>query len=89
MEQGASKIGHTPLPFRRVVLARTWASDHIERMATQSSESALRPAKPRTSQVLGRSAATGGYILKPKSKTGSISLRQASAAVKSVLSKKK
>lgn len=58
-------------------------------MATRASESTTHPAKPRTSEVLGRSAATGGYILKPKSKTGSISLRQASAAVKTVLSKKK
>lgn len=58
-------------------------------MATRASESTNRPAKSSVSEVLGRSAATGGYILKPASKPGSISLRQADAAVKRVLAKKK
>ena len=39
--------------------------------------------------VLGRSAATGRLVLKPASKVGAISLRQAKAAVTSLQDSKK
>lgn len=38
--------------------------------------------------VLGRSAATGRKVLKPASKTGSISTRAAAAAVRTVTAEK-
>ncbi|WP_426009311.1 hypothetical protein [Caulobacter sp. DWR2-3-1b2] len=39
--------------------------------------------------VLGRSAATGRFVLKPASKSGTISLKQAKAAVANVRNNKK
>lgn len=39
-------------------------------------------------RALGRSAATGGFVLKPASKPGKLSLRDAKTAVKDALDKK-
>ena len=41
-------------------------------------------AAKQPSSVLGRSAATGRYVLAPASKLGSISLKQARTAVESL-----
>lgn len=46
------------------------------------------PSK-HAARVLGRSAATGQFVLRPASKTGSISIAAARAAVKSLNNKKK
>jgi hypothetical protein len=58
-------------------------------MTTKSS----KPVGPKPSKndlrIAGWSAATGGYILRPTSKKGSVSDKAVSAAVKSVISKKK
>ena len=57
-------------------------------MATTHSESTSHKNGKHGSEKLGRSAATGRFVLKPASKPGSISLEQASTAVKSVNSQK-
>ena len=57
-------------------------------MANRSSQSIDHKTKTE-SRVLGRSAATGRYVLAPAPKKGSISIEQANSAVKSVSSKKK
>jgi hypothetical protein len=53
-------------------------------MATRSSDSAARRSDRQDSKVLGRSAATGRFVLKPATKGGSISIREANTAVKTV-----
>jgi hypothetical protein len=62
---------------------------HIAPMATNSSDSHSRKAGKSRSQVLGRSAATGMFVLKPASKGGSISLSEARKAVRTIRSGKK
>jgi len=47
------------------------------------------PQSKHAARILGRSEATGKFILRPASKTGTISIAAARAAVKSVNSKKK
>jgi hypothetical protein len=53
-------------------------------MATKSSDSPARKSDKQDAKVLGRSAATGRFVLKPASKRGSISIREANTAVKTV-----
>jgi hypothetical protein len=48
-----------------------------------------KPSKHGSVAVLGRSAATGHLVLKPASKSGAVSLKDARAAVASVLNGKK
>ena len=57
-------------------------------MATRSPESAKGKAGNVHAHVLGRSAATGRYVLKPASKAGKLSMRDAKLAVRRVLEKK-
>ena len=57
-------------------------------MATRSDTVGSRPGK-QESAVLGRSAATGRFVMTPASKRGSITVNEAQAAAKSVTSGKK
>lgn len=58
-------------------------------MATRASESIGKGTK-HDARVLGRSAATGRFILRPATKKGaSITIKEANTAVRSVSSKKK
>lgn len=57
-------------------------------MATRSDSISHKPGK-HSSAVLGRSAATGRYVMMPASKAGSVSVEKAKAAVKNVNSSKK
>jgi hypothetical protein len=74
---------------RRTILAICKPVNHIGAMATRAPESVSKKSVKHGGQVLGRSAATGRFILMPASKTGSITIRDANTAVKLVLSKKK
>jgi hypothetical protein len=62
---------------------------HIHGMTIKSSKTRNSENGKDAVRVLGRSAATGHLVLLPASKAGSISIRAANAAVKSVNSKKK
>lgn len=57
-------------------------------MATKSSVSSKRKGGNGAGKVLGRSAVTGGLILKPASKAGMLSMRDARTAVRRALGKK-
>jgi hypothetical protein len=57
-------------------------------MATRSDTIGSKAGK-HGSVVLGRSAATGRFVMTPASKRGSISVKEAKAAAKSVTSTKK
>jgi hypothetical protein len=57
-------------------------------MATNSFGSSRAGKDNGGGGVLGRSAATGGWVLKPASKPGGLSMRKAKAAVERVLQKK-
>ncbi len=52
-------------------------------MATRPKSAGGKPAK-QDREILGRSAATGRFVLKPASKPGTISLAQATAAVRRI-----
>ena len=68
-------------------LARHELKDHIAGMATRSDTITTKDGKPG---VLGRSAATGRYVLAPvATKKATVSDQRIAAAVKSVLAKKK
>lgn len=70
-------------------LASAGSKVHIDRMATHAPESIKRKPAKDASRVLGRSAATGSYVLRPApTKGGSITLREARSAVKNLASKK-
>ena len=71
------------------ILARSASKEHIHGMATKSSDSATPKRDGRDAKVLGRSAATGRYVLKPASKGGSTSYQDVKTAVKSVSGGKK
>lgn len=59
-------------------------------MATRASDSIKLKGTKQDTRVLGRSAATGRFILAPASSKGaSITIKEANSAVKSVSSKKK
>ena len=59
-------------------------------MKNKMSESATKSAPSRRSQVLGRSAASGRFVLIPAtSKGATISIREANSAVESVSLRKK
>jgi len=59
-------------------------------MVTSASESTNRKDTKHDTRVLGRSAATGRFILHPASSKGAtITIKEANTAVKSVSSKKK
>ncbi|MGA9581010.1 MAG: hypothetical protein WBR13_03445 [Allosphingosinicella sp.] len=58
-------------------------------MASRSSESSARDGDKKDGRVLGRSAATGRFVLKPASKRGSITVREAKTAASSVATRKK
>jgi hypothetical protein len=58
-------------------------------MAIKSSKSAHAGTSNHAARVLGRSAATGHYVLRPASKPGAISIAAARAAVKSIYNDKK
>jgi hypothetical protein len=62
--------------------------DHIRRMATRSSESLKRKGGNGAVKVLGRSAATGRFVLMPASKPGKASMKEARTAVRYALEKK-
>jgi hypothetical protein len=71
-------------------LARSRPRGHIGRMATRASDSVKGKDSKHDTHVLGRSAATGRYVLRPASSKGaSITIREANTAVKSVSHKKK
>jgi hypothetical protein len=57
-------------------------------MATKSSKSPKGKGENGAGKVLGRSAATAGLILKPASKPGKLSMRDARMAVRRALDKK-
>jgi hypothetical protein len=58
-------------------------------MASKQSKS-VKPKFTRSgTEIVGRSAATGRYVLMPASKEGAISLEEARAAVRAVNSRKK
>lgn len=67
-------------------LARALLRPHIVFMTAKSASTAKSNADDA---VLGRSAATGRFVLKPASKTGAISLKQARIAVANVQNQKK
>jgi hypothetical protein len=69
------------------LLAVRGPNTHIPGMAARTSSATPKSSKPGT--VLGRSAATGRYVLSPASKGSSISVREASRAAKVVQGKKK
>jgi hypothetical protein len=58
-------------------------------MATKSSESLRRKSGKSGAQVLGRSAATGKFVLSPASKRSTVSVRDVTKAVESLRSKRK
>jgi hypothetical protein len=62
---------------------------HIVAMASKSSDSPSRKTTKSGSQVLGRSAATGMFVLKPASKGGSVSLSDVRKAVRTIRTGKK
>lgn len=70
-------------------LAPRAGEDQIAVMASKSA----RPDSPKRSKsgtpVLGRSAATGLYVLKPVTKGSSVAIRKTRSTVKSLHSKKK
>jgi hypothetical protein len=71
-------------------LARRCPKGHIGRMATRASDSVKGKDSKHDTRVLGRSAATGRYVLRPASSKGaSITIKEANTAVKSVSHKKK
>ncbi len=70
------------------ILASTGLPDHIANMATTASESVKRRPSQGDAKILGRSAATGKFVLKPASKSGRLSMREAKTAVKDTLEKK-
>jgi hypothetical protein len=53
-------------------------------MAQGTSDTVARKGKERETKVLGRSAATGRFVLKPATKAGSVTQREAKTAVKSL-----
>jgi hypothetical protein len=57
-------------------------------MATRSSESPKGKSASSAGKVLGRSAIAGRFVLKPASKPGRVSMREAKTAVKRALDKK-
>jgi hypothetical protein len=61
---------------------------HIVAMASKSSDSPSRKTT-RSAQALGRSAATGMFVLKPASKGGSVSLSDVRKAVRTIRAGKK
>ena len=68
-------------------LARIRATPHIASMATRSDTITSKTGK---AGVLGRSALTGRYVMAPvATKKGTVSDKRITAAVKSVLAKKK
>jgi hypothetical protein len=74
-----------PVPW--TPLARRDGEAHITVMATRSDTITTKGSKPG---VLGRSAATGRYVLAPvATKKATVSDQRIAAAVKSVLAKKK
>ena len=61
----------------------------IERMATRAHDASTQKKGNKTkSKVLGRSAATGKFVLRPASKGGKLSMRAANTAVKHILEKR-
>jgi len=69
-------------------LATAFRKAHILTMATRSESIASGPAKSAP-PVMGRSAATGAFVLKPASKSGAISNKDARNAIRIVSGKKK
>jgi len=57
-------------------------------MATRSPESPKGKSASGAGKVLGRSAITGRFVLKPASKPGKLSMREAKTAVRRALDKK-
>lgn len=71
-------------------LALALCRRHMHIMATKFSESTAKKTTKSSSEVLGRSALTGRFVLAPAtSKGATITMREANSAVKSVISKKK
>lgn len=70
-------------------LAPAAHTPHIATMATKSSDSVQRKTGKSGARVLGRSAATGRYVLSPASKGASVSVKEVTAAVENLRSKQK
>lgn len=77
------------IPIATTGLACVSPKRHIDDMVARSSESTNGKEGKHDARVLGRSAATGRFILRPASKVGSITIKEANTAVKSVSHKKK
>jgi hypothetical protein len=75
-------------PVSSHALAPNKAVPHIDRMSAKPASTSTKTHR-NDGAVLGRSAATGQFVLKPASKMGAISLRQAKTAVASVQNSKK
>jgi len=85
---GLKRAGRTASIY--AILASPDAKRHIGGMATNASESTSRKDTKHDARVVGRSAATGRFILQPASSKGAtITVKEANTAVKSVSSKKK
>lgn len=61
----------------------------LKAMTRSTSDSAAPKSKERDAKVLGRSAATGRFVLKPATKAGSVTQREAKTAVKSLSGSRK
>ena len=83
MKRWDADAGIRSAPLRAGSEARTLIS-----MATRSDRARSKLGK-HGSAVLGRSAATGRFVMTPASKRGSISVKEAKAAAKSITSTKK
>lgn len=65
------------------------ATDQIADMASKSARPDLPKRSKSGTPVLGRSAATGLYVLRPVTKGSSVAIRKTRTTVKSLHSKKK
>jgi hypothetical protein len=70
-------------------LASSDAQAQIASMASKSTRSDSPKRSKSGTAVLGRSAATGGYVLVPATKGSSTAIRKTRTAVKRLHSKKK
>lgn len=74
--------------YATILLEHGPRSAHIKRMATRTESASSRNDKSGR-VVLGRSAATGRFVLKPASKSGSVTQKAAKSAVAKVSERKK
>ena len=72
----------------KIPLAPIGLYTHIPVMKTRTEATSSKRSNPAR-KVLGRSAATGRFVMKPASKPGSISIREATAAATHLSNAKK